>query len=229
MTTVTGAFASGRLRRLASAGPHGTPAPGDGGGRERCDLCAEPVQPGHRHLLDVVARELSCACRACAVLFDQRQAGGGHYLLVPERRLRLTGGEIDGALWARTGIPVELAFFVRHGTGEVTAGYPSPLGALRSAVDPQTWQALAADRPALLGMADDVEALLVNRSRGAREQWLVPLDECYRLVAVVRAHWSGFGGGTEVWDRVEAFFQQLSAGPGGPAASEEATAWPRSR
>ena len=38
---------------------------------ERCDLCSAPIASDHRHLLDVPARELMCACRACALLFDR--------------------------------------------------------------------------------------------------------------------------------------------------------------
>ena len=55
----------------------------------------------------------------------------------------------------------------------------------------------------------DVEALLVNRARGARGQWLVPLDECYGLVGVIRTHWRGLTGGSEVWREIDNFFEQL--------------------
>jgi ferritin-like metal-binding protein YciE len=37
---------------------------------EHCDLCAEPIAPTHRHLLDLESRRLLCACRACTILFD---------------------------------------------------------------------------------------------------------------------------------------------------------------
>jgi len=49
---------------------------------ERCELCAAPIAPEHRHLLDLDSRELLCACRACTVLFDRDAAGGRHYRLV---------------------------------------------------------------------------------------------------------------------------------------------------
>jgi hypothetical protein len=51
----------------------------------------------------------------------------------------------------------------------------------------------------------------VNRSRGARRQWLVPIDDCYRLVAVIRTSWRGFSGGREVWLEIERFFETLEA------------------
>lgn len=210
MNTVPAATAPGsRLRRLARAAPT-APAPAEEG-RERCDLCAEPVAPGHRHLLDVSAGAISCACQACSLLFDRQSAGGTHYRLLPLAVRRLGGDGIDDLLWAAVGVPVDLAFFVRHADGQVSVGYPNPLGTMRSTVDPEVWERIAATDPALADLEDDVQALLVNRSRGAREYWLVPLDECYRLVAVVRTHWTGMTGGSEVWDQVENFFAELAA------------------
>jgi hypothetical protein len=55
----------------------------------------------------------------------------------------------------------------------------------------------------------DVEALLVNRARGARDQWLVPIDECFSLVGLIRTNWRGLTGGREVWDKLGRFFEQL--------------------
>lgn len=63
-------------------------------------------------------------------------------------------------------------------------------------------------------MEADVEALLVNRveySRGTEkaEYFIAPIDECYRLVGVIRAGWRGLSGGTEVWRDVHRFFDGL--------------------
>lgn len=193
-----------RLRRLARGTPHRADGP------ERCDLCAEPLAVAHRHLLETTSRAVVCACRACAALFDVRTAGR-HYRLLPRRRLRLTDCALDDVLWAGLGIPVDLAFLVRESaSGRTAAGYPSPLGVLRSEVDPEMWREVAACHPALGDLTEDVEAFLVHRARGAREHWIVPLDDCYRLVALVRAHWKGLGGGPEVWEQVERFFADLA-------------------
>jgi uncharacterized protein DUF5947 len=54
-----------------------------------------------------------------------------------------------------------------------------------------------------------VEALLVNRARGAHDSFLVPIDECYKLVGVIRTRWRGFSGGREVWDEIARFFEDL--------------------
>ena len=68
------------------------------------------------------------------------------------------------------------------------------------------------DNPALHELVPDVEALLVNRARGAAEHWLVSLDVCYRLAAVVRTRWRGLGGGQEVWAEIGRFFEALEKG-----------------
>jgi hypothetical protein len=58
-----------------------------------------------------------------------------------------------------------------------------------------------------------VEALLANRvgtGRGANaEYFIAPIDECYKLVGLIRLHWRGLSGGTEVWREVGAFFSSL--------------------
>jgi hypothetical protein len=63
-------------------------------------------------------------------------------------------------------------------------------------------------------MEPDVEALLVNRVGSARgytsaEYYLVPVDECYKLVGLIRAHWRGLSGGAEVWEEIAVFFNGL--------------------
>ena len=54
----------------------------------------------------------------------------------------------------------------------------------------------------------DVEALLVNRARGAREHWLVPIDDCYSLVGLIRTRWRGLTGGREVWEQIDALLRR---------------------
>ncbi|NLU75380.1 hypothetical protein HCC61_22380 [Streptomyces sp. HNM0575] len=204
--------------------PHSTgPAPGAGAAAaaepaERCDLCAAPVQDGHRHMLDVQRSEVLCTCGPCALLFAHSTAGGRTYKLLPGRRAELPGFRIDPMVWARLGVPVDLAFFVRDGaTGEVRVGYPSPLGVARSAVGPEVWEEVVRGYPEPVELADDVEALLVHRTEGpdgsahARgRHWIVPLDDCYRLAALVRTHWRGLSGGPEVREHIDAFFAGLA-------------------
>jgi hypothetical protein len=177
---------------------------------EHCELCSEPIEAEHRHLLDLETRQLLCACRACSILFDRPEAPTARYRLVPSRRLRLEDFELDGQTWERLRLPVEMAFFFHSSAaGRVTAFYPSPMGATESRLEIDAWGEIEASNPVLAGMAPDVEALLIDRSRGARRQWLVPIEDCYRLVAVIRTTWRGFSGGSEVWVEIERFFEQL--------------------
>jgi uncharacterized protein DUF5947 len=177
---------------------------------ERCELCAAPIAPEHRHLLDLESRELLCACRACTVLFDREAAGGRHYRLVPERRLRVDDLALDDLAWEQLRLPVELAFFFRSmSAGRVQAFYPGPMGATESLLTLQAWQQLEAANPLLRTLDDDVEALLVNRARGARAAYVVPIDDCFALVGVIRSHWKGLTGGREVWQEIGRFFDGL--------------------
>ena len=179
---------------------------------EQCDLCAAPIASSHRHVLDLRNRELMCSCRPCSLLFDREAAGRGNYRLVPERRLRLETFELSELDWERLRIPVEMAFFFHHsGEGRVMAFYPSPMGPTESQLELATWDELERANPILRTMEPDVEALLVNRARGARKHWLVPIDDCYALVGVIRTRWRGFTGGKEVWQEIERFFAALDA------------------
>jgi Family of unknown function (DUF5947) len=198
---------------------------------ERCELCGDVIPPEHRHLIDLESRELMCACQACKILFDRKAAGGQHYRLVPDRRLRLEGFDLDDAGWADLRIPVEMAFFFESSSaGRVVAFYPSPLGATESLLELEDWDELATANPVLGALEQDVEALLVNRTRGARESWLVPVDRCYALVGLIRTHWKGFAGGTEVWAEIDRFFDEMraSATPVDKEGRKE-DSWPGSR
>ncbi len=177
---------------------------------ERCELCGGHVPASHRHLLNLDADELMCACRACATLFDGAAAGGGHYRLVPDRRLRLDDFELDDALWEELEIPVDVAFFF-HGTraGRVLSFYPGPMGATASELRLEAWSAIEAANPVLETLEPDVEALLVNRTRGARRHWIVPIDECYALAGLMRTSWRGLTGGKQVWLELDRFTETL--------------------
>jgi len=180
----------------------------------RCELCALEIGEGHRHVLDVPARRPLCACRACAVLFDRNAAGGDHFRLIPEGRRRVEG--LDDTAWDEIGIPVGLAFFCQTSDGDVRVVYPGPAGPTEGTVDAVAWARLAARDGVVTSMKPDVEGLLVHRMRGAREQWVVPIDDCFRLVAVLRTHWTGFTGGDAVWVEVGRFFDALAANGGEP-------------
>ena len=179
---------------------------------EQCDMCGQaiPPDPDHRHLMEVATREIICVCRPCSILFDSQAASEGRYRIVPDRLLNLEDFEMSEAQWDGLRVPVDMAFFFYNTpAGKVVAYYPSPMGPTESLLELQTWEELEADNPVLRDMERDVEALLVNRARGASDHFLVPMDECYKLVGLIRTRWRGFSGGREVWDDITHFFEEL--------------------
>lgn len=214
-------FATPRLKALA-AGRKKAPTPPalvteralDGGAAvegAQCELCAAPIAERHRHLVDLEDRALRCVCRACAILFDRREAGGSHYRLVPDRVLLLEGFRPPDELWSAFGIPVEIAFFFHDSrAGRVVAFYPGPMGATESTLGLERWPELVASHAALSDVEPDVEAVLVDRVTDGGSVWIVPVDVCYRLVGVMRQSWKGLAGGPEVRHRVRTFYEDLS-------------------
>jgi hypothetical protein len=204
LDTRLGRLARGEVPAAAPAAAPPQPAP------ERCELCGAPVAPEHRHVVDTHSRQLLCACRACVIVFDSEGAGGGHFRLVPEHRRRIADFDLDDALWQGLQIPVDMAFFFRSTpAGRVVAFYPGPMGAAESQLELDAWAEIEAANPVLQTMAPDVEALLVDRAQGRRNHWLVPIDDCYSLVGLIRSRWRGLSGGAEVWEEIERFFAGL--------------------
>jgi hypothetical protein len=105
----------------------------------------------------------------------------------------------------------------------VVAFYPGPMGAAESLLELHAWDAIEQSNPELADMEPDVEALLVNRARGARDQWLVPIDECYALVGLIRTRWRGLTGGKDVWEEIGRFFAALDQRSRTAAGREETT------
>ncbi|HZS40082.1 MAG TPA: DUF5947 family protein [Polyangia bacterium] len=180
---------------------------------EVCGLCGAAVPPAHEHLIDPAARQLECACGACAILF----AGQAKWRRVRRRVERLHGFVLDDAQWNALAIPIRLAFFTHSSAaGRVVAFYPSPAGAAEAWLPPQAWAELVAANPVLASLEPDVEALLVDRARGAERHYRVSIDECYRVVGLIKLHWRGLGGGAEVWTHLDRFFAELDGGAACP-------------
>ena len=193
------------LQRLARIAARQTDAV-----QERCDFCSEAIPHLHQHLLNVASREMVCTCRACSILFNKETASQGTYKLVPDRCLALEDFLMSDLEWERMRIPVGIAFFV-HSTASqrVMVFHPSPMGPTESLLEVSAWARLQQSNPMLSQMERDVEALLVNRARGELQCFLVPIDECYRLVGIIRLYWKGLSGGQEVWKEIKRFFDAV--------------------
>ena len=190
------------LRRIVTS----RPAPVTG---ERCDMCAEPVGERHRHVVNLASRALMCTCRACHLLFTDRDADL-RYRAVPERYLSFPGFRLDPAQWDALQIPVGLVFLFTNSTVDRTvAFYPGPAGATECALPLGAWEAVTEANPALRTLAPDVEALLIRAPR--LECHLVPVDVCYKLVGLLRRTWRGFDGGQEARSRMAEFFAMVDA------------------
>ncbi len=171
-------------------------------------MCSAELPPDHQHLVEPSSRQLICACQPCAILFS----GDAEmkYRRVPRRIRYLSDFQLTDAQWESLMLPISMAFFF-HSTpaGKIVALYPSPAGATESLLDLESWSEIVEGNAILKKMEPDVEALLVNRVGSAREYYLVPIDECYKLVGLIRARWRGLSGGTEVWTEIKGFFDEL--------------------
>ena len=177
---------------------------------ERCDLCSIELGPDHPHLVEPATRRLVCACQACAILFSG--AAETRYRRVPERVQYLPNFQLSDAQWEGLMIPINMAFFFQSSpAGKVIVLYPSPAGATESLLDFESWQEIVECNPVLQGMQEDTEALLVNRVQTAHDYFIVPIDQCYRLVGLIRTKWKGLSGGTEVWEAINGFFAEMKA------------------
>jgi hypothetical protein len=180
---------------------------------ERCELCSTGLRPDHPHLVELARRKLLCTCDACAILFSGQ---GVKFKRVPRQVRILSEFHLGDSEWNGLMVPINMAFFFRSSLeNRVIALYPSPAGATESLLSLESWSEIVERNPILNEMESDVEGLLVNRlgpvrAYAAPEYYLVPIDECYKLVGLIRMHWKGLSGGTEVWLKLSEFFADLN-------------------
>ncbi|HZZ41937.1 MAG TPA: DUF5947 family protein [Tepidisphaeraceae bacterium] len=175
---------------------------------ESCELCGLQLAPEHDHLIEPPTRKLLCSCQACAILFSGQD--NLRYRRVPRRIQILPNFQLSDEQWESLHLPINLAFFYPSSTANrVIAVYPSPAGATESLLTLEAWADLVAANPILSQLQPDVEALLVNRVGPLREYTRVPIDECFKLVGIIRIHWRGLSGGTEVWKEIAKFSESL--------------------
>ena len=187
------------LRRFAQARPQ----------VERCELCGAALDEMHQHLLDRKSRQIACSCDGCAIVFCGQQ--GAKFLRIPRRIRRVDAQTFTDLEWEAMTLPINLAFFLRDAKGRMTAMYPSPAAAIESHIDLDALNSDHAIRARLQTLEPEVEALIVNRIGDENLSFISPLDECYRLVGIVKTKWRGLSGGADVWAGIHEFFEHLEA------------------
>ncbi len=201
----------GRMRALAQARTAVLQGSERRTAAEFCDICHAPLPDDHRHLLHLEERRIVCSCEACWAL----HSGDAQYRPAGMRTVWLEGFRCDELLWARFQIPISLAFFMRSSvTGGVVAFYPSPAGATESELELEPWQELVALNPQLSELDPDAEALIVNRLSEPHQYAIAPIDDCYRLVGLIKSRWEGISGGAALEEAVPQFFEALRRRPG---------------
>jgi hypothetical protein len=194
------------LRRFVRD-PPGARSPASEG--PRCELCPLSLAEDHKHLLDLEERRIVCVCPTCWSM----RSGEARYRPTGSRTLWLEPFALSDELWAAFQIPIGLAFFLRStSTGAVVAMYPSPAGATECELDLVAWERLVAANPVLEDLDPDAEALIVNRMATPHVHAIAPLDDCYRLVGIIKSTWEGISGGAAMEAAVQGYFDDLRVG-----------------
>ncbi|HEY6805563.1 MAG TPA: DUF5947 family protein [Pyrinomonadaceae bacterium] len=175
---------------------------------ERCDMCSLELAERHPHLVEPATRKIVCACQACALLFSS--SADTRYRRVPQDICALPQFQLTDSEWEALMIPINMAFFFHNSvSGKTTVMYPSPAGPTESLLELESWNEIVESNPELKQLEPDTQALLVNRVGDRRDYLIVPIDECYKLVGLIRTKWKGLAGGAEVWKAIDEFFTDL--------------------
>ena len=173
---------------------------------EYCDLCRAGIAPKHPHMVELKTRRFLCACRECALSLGTSE----RFRIIEPRVDILHDFQMTDAEWDMLQIPIDMVFvFQNTHEKRSIAIYPGPAGATKSLLNPAVWSRLLSINPVLADLQPDTEALLINRTNGAREYYRVSIDRCYSLVGLIRTHWRGLSGGNEAWDAIRGFFTSL--------------------
>jgi hypothetical protein len=196
-----------RMAAWAGARPAAAPRPAPSL-TASCELCPIGIGEDHRHLLHLDERRIVCVCETCWSM----RSGDPEFRPPSVRTLWLGDFVMSDEVWAAFQIPIGLAFLLRSGvTGAVVALYPSPAGATESELDLTAWDALCAANPVLEQLEPDAEALIVNRTGPEHQYAIVPTDQAYRLVGLIKSRWEGITGGRAVDQAIAEYFDAVRA------------------
>ena len=202
-----------RPRRPAPADRPRHPAAAEPPPEERCEMCgvaiAERARPRRGHPGPPAALRLP-------PLLPAVQRRRGRWRPLPWRGRRPSASSTTWssteADWAALQIPVELAFFLSQGDPPTYAAfYPGPSGATESTLDLARVAATSSPpTPPWRPSSPTSRRYCCATTTPASRCYVTPVDVCYELVGIVRAHWVGLAGGAEVWARIDAFFDGLA-------------------
>jgi hypothetical protein len=157
--------------------------PGSAPAAAHCDVCAQPVDRGHAHLIELGVRAVLCACGRCAA------DPGARHRVVPDRVRVDPRFAITSERWAELGLPAGLASIHRDSLRDrAIVGAIGPGGITDAELSPDAWRAIRDATSLVHDLEDDVEALLVAAPRdGDRMSCrLVPITSVYRIVGELR-------------------------------------------
>jgi hypothetical protein len=152
--------------------------------------------------------------------FTFRGIADGRFRTVPDRVRALPRDAIPASELQALGVPIGLAFFFRPShLARYIGVFPGPAGPTEAELPEHVFEQLVERVPAI-DIEDDVEALLIRCERGGScNAWVVPIDVCYELSALMRREWRGIDGGEEGARTLDEFFTALSSRVnGGPSS-----------
>jgi hypothetical protein len=177
------------LKRFTQRDATRASLPHRGAGLDHCELCSAALGEPHEHLLELAARRLTCACTACAVLFDVEVSAPivqRYVRLTPQAR-SLTLGTIADQDLIGLGIPVRLVILCPSSVhGALYMLYPSASGPIEASAPLELWRELVERRPELRTVREDRDALIVDLRSAAPAVVHASLDVVHELLGSLR-------------------------------------------
>ena len=171
-----------------------------------CDLCGTSMPEDHRHLLELEERRIVCVCESCWAL----RSGEAQYCPPARGSSCSTTSTCPTSCGrgcaSRSAWPSSFARTTASWRStRAPPARPSPSSEL------EAWDELVGRNGVVGDIERDSEALVVDKLNDGIQAAIVPTDEAYRMVGLVKANWQGISGGQGVPAAVAGFFDELRA------------------
>ena len=186
----------------------------------RAATCAAPPCPRTTATCSSWTSAASSASASCWAL----RSGDAEYVPTGSRVVWLEDFALPDDLWARFGIPIGLAFFLRSARRRRWRSTRAPRAPPSASSTSTAWEASWRSTRCSRRSSPRREALIVNRMADPPQCAIAPTDQAYRLVGPDQgAAGTGISGGAGVERAVDGFFEELAAtrvspGAGSPRA-----------